>query len=995
MRLWWVLAFIIPLWAGAQERCATDYIDLNTNRQETKEAFSSWIDKKIAQKNASRRLYDPLSTQSIYTVPVVFHIIHNGEAEGSGVNISSDRIEEQIAILNEDYRRQNWNASSTPTEYESVAADAEIAFVLAKQDPEGLPTTGITRTEGSQPEFKDSEVNKLTATIQWPPEDYINIYVTDLKDILGFAIFPFSDVGGLESLYDNIAEQDGVFLDYEFVGNNDDPSLEFESYGRTASHEIGHYFGLLHTFHGGCGGPGDYCADTPLQGGSSIGKCTTPATNTCDEEIRPMIENYMDYTDDACMSLFTTCQKTRMRTVLENSPRRKSLLTSHALAPATIVENDLGIREIRNPLKSNCSPDFTPSVQVRNYGSNLISSFKIKFSIDGQEIETASFSNALGPLGLVVVSFPTPQTVETDSAFLASFEVTEVNGGADGKASNNMKEVQINPTITSIAPYTQSFDSSDYIITEMEEEGLTSQWSVTTAPDAEAMNRAAVLPYFNNTQSYGIKDMLLTAPLDLSSLTSAQLSFKYSYSGRSFDEYGDGLIVGISTDCGQTFHYSDYVFVLSGNNLVTTTKTNFSFTPSSPADWQQVDLNITPYLGMGEIQIAFIGVNGGGNNIYVDDVVVSSANLPAYDIGLRKLTDATVFTCQDQLSPELNIRNYGYEVIDELELKVTINGNANIQTFNSLGMVSGQSEDLTFNLLNLPAGENDILFEIMSINSLMDSFPTNNQLKYHFVIDASEDAIPSKETFDKEELQWGVSEINDEPLFEIVSLEERTNKVLKTKSFNQGMVGSETYLVSPTLKTLDYESAAVRFKMSYASRENHIDNLKILLSNNCGRTYTMEAFNENLGDLTTKVSDSTWVPQDDSDWQTIQVDITEYLISPSLRVALVFTNGQGNSLFLDDVEVLTSSDTSQIAFEDRFTFYPNPAEKFFYMTFNLPEKQPVHFQLVDMSGRKVIEHVYENTLNQRYEVITPDEKGFYLIVIKGKDVSRVERLYIR
>ncbi|MEP4533913.1 MAG: M43 family zinc metalloprotease [Cyclobacteriaceae bacterium] len=1003
MRFWLILLFSAPLFLHAQIRCGFDSLLANTQRSQTQEQFSQWLHKK-SKLNTTQSLFSEFfgekKAAEIYELPIVFHIIHTGQSIGAGYNLSDERIIDQVDRLNKDFRRLNDDADNTPSEFLDVAVDTEIEFVMARQDPEGRPSSGITRTEVSQTSFKTSEIDILTSLIQWPPEDYINVYVLNLESYLGLGMFPFSDEGGLKNEIENLRETDGVYIRYTYFGFNDseDDNLAFTSYGRTLTHELGHYLGVLHTFHGGCTSTNDYCADTPALSNSTLNineSCGDIPNTSCESGERPMVENYMDYTDDVCMNLFTQDQKERMRTVLQYSPRRKSLLSSPALELPVLVNNDMGIREIRSPLKTDCSNEFIPSIQVRNYGSNDVNSFKISVKQNGQIIEVRDFNIALTPDELEIVSF-SPMTITSEDFTDISFEVIEVNDVADGKNTNNIQNITINPGETTVLPYMQSFDNDVAFLarTQLNE---VSQWQVVTAADSVALNQAAGLAFyeFEDDINYGVKDFLYTDVLDVSSLNSALLTFKYAYSGRISGEYLDELIVAISTDCGSTFEPKNYLFQRKGNSLISTSKTDVSFVPTSVFDWEQVDINITSYLEYDNIQIAFIGVNGGGNNLYVDDIQVNSSNLLSHDAGIRRLESAGVVTCFDDILPSLNVRNFGYKPIDQMKVSLNLNGAGYDTVYSGLNLRSGDSEEFRFDFGKLEAGLNELFFSIDSVNDTLDAQTSNNLLAYKIYVDDSRDTIPVRQTFESEGTDdWVINEVNGEPLFELVEITGR-NRVLRATAYDTAKVGTQTYFVSPNINTNQVKQGAIRFKLSYAERAGYTDNLKILLSLDCGANYNIEVYNKNTKDMATTSSEQPWVPTDELDWVTEFVDITEHMIWNNLRIAFVFTNGQGNNLYLDDIELLTSNDPNQPIPEFNMSMYPNPATDRFYLSFKVPEKQTVNVKMVDMTGRIVLNQYIENVLNQKLEIVTTAEKGFYLVMVTGPDVRMTQRIYIR
>ena len=127
--------------------------------------------------NDRRQVFQTEQTQSTYVIPVVVHVIHNGEGVGTGTNISDAQIISQIDVLNKDYNRLNADQNNTPAEFLGVAGQFPIQFVLAQQDPEGLPTNGITRTLGTKTSWELSDNSQFKALSYWPAENYLNIWV--------------------------------------------------------------------------------------------------------------------------------------------------------------------------------------------------------------------------------------------------------------------------------------------------------------------------------------------------------------------------------------------------------------------------------------------------------------------------------------------------------------------------------------------------------------------------------------------------------------------------------------------------------------------------------------------------------------------------------------------------------------------------------------------------------------------------------------------------
>ena len=265
----------------------------------------------------------------VETLPVVVHVIWRENEE----NISDEQIYSQLIVLNEDFRKLNSNKSSTPAAFASLASDVELEFCLASRDPSGNETNGITRTNTSIDDIGNTEAyyqSNMSGKDSWDPSKYINIWICDIGDdgTLGFAYLP-----GMA----DPPEADGMVIAPQYFGNTGTATNSSPNHlGRTVTHEMGHYFNLGHLWgfdQGGCN-EDDFVADTPNQFEESTECPNFPLFDDCTPAGDGiMFNNYMDYADDECMTMFTTGQKMRMLAAL-NGPRA-SLLSSDGCAAHT------------------------------------------------------------------------------------------------------------------------------------------------------------------------------------------------------------------------------------------------------------------------------------------------------------------------------------------------------------------------------------------------------------------------------------------------------------------------------------------------------------------------------------------------------------------------------------------------------------------------------------------------------------------------------------
>ncbi|MBX0291428.1 T9SS type A sorting domain-containing protein [Hymenobacter sp. HSC-4F20] len=252
-------------------------------------------------------------TTAAITIPVVVHVLYNTAAQ----NVSDAQVQAQIDVLNQDYAKLNPDASLIPAAFAGLAANTNIQFTLAKRTPTGAATTGIIHksTKVSSWSSNDAVKNsKRGGDDAWDASKYLNIWVCNLgQGLLGYAQFP----GGA-------ASTDGVVVLYSSL-----PGGTAKPYdkGRTATHEVGHWLNLRHIWgDASCGN--DLVSDTPTQQTSNYGCPSFPHVTCSNGSNGDMFMNYMDYTDDACMYMFSNGQSARMNALFAAGGARASLATS-------------------------------------------------------------------------------------------------------------------------------------------------------------------------------------------------------------------------------------------------------------------------------------------------------------------------------------------------------------------------------------------------------------------------------------------------------------------------------------------------------------------------------------------------------------------------------------------------------------------------------------------------------------------------------------------
>jgi len=281
------------------------------------------------------------ASKDLIRIPVVVHILYTNSSQ----NITDAQVASQIDALNRDFRRQNADTTNTPERFKALGADVEIEFTLASADPMGRPTTGIVRRQTTVSEWTMDDKIKFTAqggSNAWDSKSYLNIWVGNVRQLLGYSSVP----GGP-------AEKDGVVINTSAFGTINIGAPY--NMGRMAVHEVGHWLGLKHIWGDTYCGE-DEVGDTPKQGNYTTGCPTTFRSSCSNNATGDMYMNYMDFTNDACINLFTEGQKQRMRILFNSGGPRQSLLSSKGLNEPWLEEAPVEEEPI-TPLASRLYPN--------------------------------------------------------------------------------------------------------------------------------------------------------------------------------------------------------------------------------------------------------------------------------------------------------------------------------------------------------------------------------------------------------------------------------------------------------------------------------------------------------------------------------------------------------------------------------------------------------------------------------------------------------------
>ena len=673
-------------WCGTVEHRESLY----KNKPELKMLLDQNLE--LFNKQVLENSEDALRNNDNYIIPVVFHVIHESGTE----NISLAQIEDQMRILNEDFARLNPDTTKTPSVFAEYAAATNIEFRLAKVDPDGNCTEGVTRTFSSLTYNARNNVKEL---IQWPPQNYLNVWVVrtienfseDGGKILGFAQFP-------DQLFSN-SQTDGIVVCYDYCGSIESASA---NYGRTLTHEVGHWLNLIHIWgDDDCGN--DYVNDTPTaqepnygvcdsngdaSGGNfpwHVGTCSASPNQSITQNSGEMFMNYMDYSDDFCMNMFSIGQAQRMQSAL-TTYRNELIAESNLISTGTNDEHEYfgcaPISEFKANYTSGCSGDvFNFESNTYNTNEDSISSYEWTF-----EGGTPSSSNDQDPS----VTYNSP----------GEYSVTLTTTNHIG-SSTKTKESYIIISSEEAAiegPYFESYEITSFP-TYQNNSNL--NWTImpTEDPSWQRTNNVSspnILPIANENnasirirssvfETLGETHTLITPSVDLSNSSAPLRAYFDLAHARRNGNSDDNLVISISNNCGRTWtkrydRTTDDLTTNGGGN------TFFDFNPSAN-QWSQESVNMNNYAGSSSVMLKIEFTGTEGNWLYIDNFVIC---------------ETAELSIENEVFPGINIYPNPSKGDVNIDFEMTENANIKLRLRNIYGALIAEKE------LALKTGHNNV-----------------------------------------------------------------------------------------------------------------------------------------------------------------------------------------------------------------------------------------------------------------------------------------------
>ena len=531
-------------------------------------------------------------------IPVVFHVIHNNGAE----NIADEQLYDAIRVLNEDYNKLNPDWPNVQPAFLDLVGDIGIEFRLAKRDPEGNCTNGITRTLSAQTYDGDFEMTQL---IQWPRDRYMNVWVAASADgAAGYTYYPM--------WLDGWPEADGIVILHSYTGSIG-TSSPYKS--RVLTHEVGHWLNLKHCW-GDSNEPGsqsnclmdDNVQDTP----NTVGWTSCTLSGASCGSAQDNVQNYMEYS--YCCKMFTHGQGDRMVAALTSTVAERNNLwqPENLVITGVLEEPQLCMALFQSDEREVCAGSTVQFTDVSYFG--VTQHF---WSFPGG---TPSNSFEQDP----AVVYDTPGT----------YDVTlNVGDGFNTTTVSSTSHITVIPNPGQAIPWSEGFESAAALPNV--------DWRVDNPDGGNGFaltNAAAYTDQYSarllNTEAQdGQMDALVSSTFDMSAAGEIALSFRYAYCRRN-PVNDDVLYVSVSNDCGETWVLRKVLRAIT--TLVTAPPSFSNFIPSGPAQWGYAQLdNIGETFHTPNFRVKFQFDSNGGNNLYLDDINLMNLPVGIDDLGAQ------------------------------------------------------------------------------------------------------------------------------------------------------------------------------------------------------------------------------------------------------------------------------------------------------------------------------------------------------------------------
>jgi hypothetical protein len=871
-------------------------------------------------------------------IPVVFHLVD----AAATINSISDRdIIEQVEILNRDYagNKLDQYTSVIPPEIAARVGRINIKFVLARRDPTGALTNGIERKANTTPDHVSIKSSSTGGLDAWDVTKYLNVWCGTFSGsdagLLGISTFPYTTGQGPQGVVIGIST-------LPYAGNTARSYYPDYAEGATLSHEIGHYFYLYHTFgdNASCNnddfkiqsgwplplGAGPEGDDSPLSKGTGSSNFVfgNPSMNYKDgcasETFGMMYGCFMNYFDDRAMFMFSDGMRKRVEGCI-NLYRPGLLTTDGATPPSAVTDafmvnvSPRGLPERRSFVVNN-----TPfQAIVRNNGTGVLNSVIVNVAMDGGAAVPTTFPLTLTPGSDTTLNLAAITGAAGNHTFLVY--TSAPNGTTDNFLYNDTLRSYINIHAgTATLPLSESFTSATFpptgwLIANPNGDPVNS-WT----RDATSGFTAAGAAFFDNynINQIGTLDDIITPAIDLGSAGGAVLTFRVAnavYDAVDVSTW-DGLEVYVSGNGGKTYSLA---YKKTGNQFTTVAASTdaFTATPSEPSKWREETIALTPYIIPGQkMIIKFRNTNAFGNNTYIDDIKINAISFNDAQISnIVSPANGSTTVCAPT-TPVVTIKNLGSITLTSATINVQLNGVLIGSQAWTGSLVNGTSANVTLNTIPITPviGSNILKIYTTLPNGIADEIAANDTAISIF-IRTNGSNMPVVEGFESSTFPtagWSITPATGST-WQRASAGSASSFSAKADFWNF-VAGASFSLISPYINVAGEPTVVIKFDIAHKKFNNINDRLQVLVTNDCGITFTT-VYDKTSGvtgctnclATTTQgsnLADGGFVPNAPDNWRTDTIVLTGAILSTgNIQVRFVATSANGDNLYIDNIDI--------------------------------------------------------------------------------------------
>ena len=634
---------------------------------------------------------------------------------------------------------------------------------------------------------------------------------------------------------------------------------------------------------------------------------------------------------------------------------------SFKLAPNFNLDAAVANIEYPNNCENFCSRVIRPRIRIKNSGNFVLTSARINIQIDNRPRIIFPWTGSLKITEDTIITLP-PISLPAGTFTLKTF-ISAPNGGADQNNSNDTTSVTVSVSTPAQLPFAESFENNSFPPTgwSLFNNGSSNfRWNRT---EIVSFDGAASIKFdnFNNNEPGKFSD-IRTPLLDATDSDSLNLSFRMA--AALYDaQTSDTLEIWVSADCGGNFQR---VWRKFGSDLATRPGSqNTEYTPTNN-EWRLENLDLSAFAGAEKIIVSFRNINNFGNNIYLDDINLNKFQFPFIDAAILRINDPIPVICETEIHPDITFVNMGKDTLRSLRIHYSIDGGP-VQTTNWSGNISRlESSSVILSQSAVPVGNHTLVVYSTAPNDSTDEYTGNDTTQLAFAV-KSPVSLPVHEDFESSifpPANWNLVNPDNQNSWQKTNLAARNGaSSIQMKNFDYAPAGQTDEFISPLVNYANVDSVYLQFQLSAAtfsfpgSTEIPLDTLEVLISVDCGKSYTTVykkwgAQLQTLGNVNTGTA-SAFIPKSQREWRLEEINLTD-LLGKSNTFLVSFRNKSNteNNIYLDDIHIFTTVLPAKLK-NNGYLISPNPFRNRFLLQHYPTAEKFKGLDIFNAMGQKV------------------------------------------